>query len=313
MIIPLLMARLIDYGIDGGELGYIWGMGIALAITAMISLFFGALAGKYAARASAGFARNLRKDMYYKVQEDVYKRQALEDAAKYYWTVTVTDKDGDTATSEPAYFEIAGKMDGAAWLCAGGENEAAPLFRKEMTLDANKTIASARLYMSAMGIYQAWINGQEVKSDVDDIFNPGWTAYERYLNYQTYDVTDMVKSGDNAIGAAVGGGWYQTAYSSNYANVFGPDDKAEERGLIGKLVVTYTDGTSTVVNTDNTWQVSQNSPYTYDDFWNGEHYDATIEAAIEGWNQAGYETDDTWKAADTTEYEGCLLYTSRCV
>lgn len=69
VIIPLLMARLIDYGIDGGELGYIWGMGIALAITAMISLFFGALAGKYAARASAGFARNLRKDMYYKVQD----------------------------------------------------------------------------------------------------------------------------------------------------------------------------------------------------------------------------------------------------
>ncbi len=69
VIIPLLMARLIDYGIDGGELGYIWGMGLALAVTAMISLFFGALAGKYAARASAGFARNLRKDMYYKVQD----------------------------------------------------------------------------------------------------------------------------------------------------------------------------------------------------------------------------------------------------
>lgn len=238
-------------------------------------------------------------------------KTALEDAARYYWTVTITDKDGDTATSEPAYFEIAGKMDGAKWLYAGGENEAAPLFRKEITLDTNKTIASARLYMSAIGIYQAWINGQEVKSDVDDIFNPGWTAYERYLNYQTYDVTDMVKSGDNAIGAAVGGGWYQTAYSSDYANVFGPDDKAEERGLAGKLVVTYTDGTSTVVNTDNTWQVSQNSPYTYDDFWNGEHYDATIEAAIEGWNQAGYETDDTWKAADTTEYAGDLLPSSK--
>ena len=68
VIIPVLMARLIDFGIETQNLGYIWKMGILLAVTAMISLMFGVLSGKYAAKASAGFAKNLRKDMYYNVQ-----------------------------------------------------------------------------------------------------------------------------------------------------------------------------------------------------------------------------------------------------
>lgn len=68
VIIPLLMARLIDYGIEKADLGYIWGMGAVLVVMAMISLMFGALSGRYAAKASAGFAKNLRKDMYYRVQ-----------------------------------------------------------------------------------------------------------------------------------------------------------------------------------------------------------------------------------------------------
>ena len=68
VIIPVLMARLIDFGIEAQNLGYIWKMGILLAVTAMISLMFGVLSGKYAAKASAGFAKNLRKDMYYNVQ-----------------------------------------------------------------------------------------------------------------------------------------------------------------------------------------------------------------------------------------------------
>ena len=68
VIIPMLMARLIDYGIQAQNLGYIWKMGILLAVIAMISLMFGVLSGKFAARASAGFAKNLRKDMYYNVQ-----------------------------------------------------------------------------------------------------------------------------------------------------------------------------------------------------------------------------------------------------
>lgn len=69
VMIPMLMSRLIDYGIDGADLGYIWKMGLILVVAAMVSLAFGAFSGKYAASASAGFAKNLRKDMYYNVQK----------------------------------------------------------------------------------------------------------------------------------------------------------------------------------------------------------------------------------------------------
>ena len=68
VVIPLLMANLIDYGIEKGDMGYIWKMGLALLVAAFLSLFFGVGAGKAAAYASAGFAKNLRKDMYYNVQ-----------------------------------------------------------------------------------------------------------------------------------------------------------------------------------------------------------------------------------------------------
>ena len=78
VIIPMLMARLIDYGIQAQNLGYIWKMGILLAVTAMISLMFGVLSGKFAARASAGFAKNLRKDMYYNCL--LYTSDAADDA-----------------------------------------------------------------------------------------------------------------------------------------------------------------------------------------------------------------------------------------
>lgn len=68
VIVPLLMARLIDYGIDKGDMGYITKMGVVLVIACLMSLSFGALSGKFAAIASAGFAKNLRHDMYYNVQ-----------------------------------------------------------------------------------------------------------------------------------------------------------------------------------------------------------------------------------------------------
>lgn len=240
----------------------------------------------------------------------VYGGEELEDAGVYFWTVAVTDADGDVSVSDPASFEIAGELEGAKWLYAGGKDQPAPLFRKDLTLE-DKEIASARLYMTAMGVYKAWINGQEVNTEVTQEFNPGWTAYERYVNYQTYDVTNLVQSGENAIGAAVGGGWYQTSYQSNFQNIFGPDDSGVERGLTGRLVVTYTDGTSTVVDTDETWQVSLNGPYTYDDFYNGEHYDANLAESIKGWNESGYAPEKAWSTPGITEYNGELLPSSK--
>lgn len=237
-----------------------------------------------------------------------YEGPDLELETRYYWTVTITDQDGDSVTSEPAYFETATDMSDAQWIVAGSENESAPLFRTETTLD--QEVESARLYITAMGVYEVFINGQEVMSDVDDIFNPGWTNYYTNVNYQTYDVTDLLTQGDNAIGVAVGGGWYQTSYQSNYQDAFGDNDELKERGLLAKLVVKYADGSEKVITTNpEEWKASTYSPYVKDDFFNGETYDANIAAEIEGWNQPGYEAasdSEVWKEVTSTTYEGTV-------
>ena len=96
VIIPMLMARLIDYGIQAQNLGYIWKMGILLAVTAMISLMFGVLSGKFAARASAGFAKNLRKDMYYNVQNFSFSNICCNNtSAQFVVLVEIQKRQGD--------------------------------------------------------------------------------------------------------------------------------------------------------------------------------------------------------------------------
>ena len=112
VIIPMLMARLIDYGIQAQNLGYIWKMGILLAVTAMISLMFGVLSGKFAARASAGFAKNLRKDMYYNVQNFSFsnKYRNASDNGRYQRAECISDdySYGSPCTDHACFFYVYG-------------------------------------------------------------------------------------------------------------------------------------------------------------------------------------------------------------
>ena len=85
------------------------------------------------------------------------------------------------------------------------EQKGAPMFRGEFTVDSNKTVAKARLYATSLGTYAAFINGMAIS---EDKLAPGWTEYFDRVDYQTYDVTSLLQSGKNAIGAVVGDGWY---------------------------------------------------------------------------------------------------------
>lgn len=262
-----------------------------------------------------------------------YEGDALQLETGYTWTVTVTAENGDVYTSEPATFETGTSFDGVQWITQAKEDSRAPLFRTETTL-SDKEIASARLYITSLGIYDAYINGQKVLAgDTDDIFNPGWVEYSDYVNYQTYDVTSYLQKGTaNCIGVVLGNGWYKGRIGSNagYENVFGDqsvyqtDENGEiakdERGnklvdvpgtnelaLLAKLVVTYTDGTEeTVTTNDESWTYSNESPYLTNDYYDGETYDANVAKAIEGWNEAGYATDDSWEPVGTGEYYGTV-------
>lgn len=170
---------------------------------------------------------------------------------------------------------------------------AAPMVRKEF--EAKTGIASARLYLTAEGIYNFYMNGQEVAPE--EWFNPGCEEYDAYLAYNTYDVTDMIQEGGNAMGAVLGEGWWtgqMTFEVSNY-NYFG-----DQPAVMAKLVIDYEDGTSDTVITDESWSYYNDGPVRLASFFQGEKYDATKEAAVEGWTDAGFD-DSSWSAASVVE------------
>lgn len=166
---------------------------------------------------------------------------------------------------------------------AGG----APMLRKEFTAD--KKIKQARLYMSARGIYECYINGRKVGSD---FMNPGWSDYRYRMFYNTFDVTHMIHLGENAIGACLGNGWWSgfNGYQTDWQDQYGIS-----LSLIGKLVIDFTDGTRKVVITGPDWTCFDDGPIRENDIQNGEVYDATREQT--GWTMPHFNQRD-WKAAN---------------
>ena len=156
--------------------------------------------------------------------------------------------------------------------------------RSEFRLNPAKDVAKARLYVTAQGAYEMHINGDRVS---DDYLNPGMATYAKTLNYHTYDVTDMLSSGTNAVGALLGPGFwtgYMTFTPGNY-NMFG-----DSEALLAKMVVTYSDGTTETIVTDpNTWKAFNDGPNKHADNFQGVTYDASKEANIANWTKTSYK------------------------
>jgi alpha-L-rhamnosidase len=158
------------------------------------------------------------------------------------------------------------------------------LLRKNFSLA--KAVRSARIYSTALGTYQIYLNGQRVGNDV---LAPGWTDYRNRVVYQVYDVTPQVRQGGNAIGAILGGGWYADGLSwlQNRYN-FGPPPVR----LLVQLEIEYNDGSRDTVMSDESWKAKP-SPITGSEIYNGESYDARLEQT--GWDQASF-SDSRWGA-----------------
>ncbi|KAI1764580.1 glycoside hydrolase family 78 protein [Hypoxylon sp. FL1150] len=155
------------------------------------------------------------------------------------------------------------------------------LFRKEFSV-ANK-IKKARLYITAYGLYQASINGKVVG---DAVLAPGWQSYSHRLVYDTYDVTDLLLAGKNAIGVHVGEGWYagRLGAGAGNRNLWG-----DTLGAMALLVITLPNGTQ-VVQTDETWQASTGALIT-SEIYNGEVYNSSLEQT--GWSSPGFQAPGT--------------------
>ena len=190
---------------------------------------------------------------------------------------------GTTLYRSEASYPVAG---GERIILSPADESGAPMFRR--SIEVKKTLASARLYTTARGIYEYEINGKRLGGDW---FNPGSTDYRYRLLYNTYDITPLLHHGHNAIGATLGAGWYSdfTGYATAWQDQYGT-----ELSLLAKIVLTYTDGSQQVIVSDDEWKVFNGGPITSDSFQNGEDYDARREC--DGWSHARY-SDEAWTAA----------------
>jgi alpha-L-rhamnosidase len=171
----------------------------------------------------------------------------------------------------------------------------APLLRRAFEVRAG--LSQARLYVSALGVYEAEINGATVG---DHVLAPGWTSYDYRLRYQTFDVTDLLHEGPNAIGAMLGDGWFRGrfGFGGGRRNIYG-----ERLALLAQLELRYADGTSERVVSDERWRATR-GPILASDIYDGETYDARLERP--GWSAAGYDDRD-WAGVRAIERDLATL------
>ncbi|NDW19686.1 alpha-L-rhamnosidase [Dysgonomonas sp. 216] len=206
----------------------------------------------------------------------------------------------DNITVSNSLYEVRGK-NSAAFVIANPQQNSMPMLRTTFSV-SDSSVKKARLYVTSRGVYEIFINGKRIG---DDYFNPGLTQYNKTHLYQTYDVTNNIISGKNAIGAILGEGWWSggATYMGDFWNFFG-----DRQSLLAKLVITYTDGREDVIITNpETWNYFNNGPLLYGSFFQGEIYDATKEHLITGWATGTYN-DSGWTKAIEVGLEKHISY-----
>lgn len=213
-----------------------------------------------------------------------YEGPALASNTRYYWNVKVWDNKGNIGMSANQYFHT-GFMNAsdwtAKWIAAQskiGDDKSfpSPMFRKEFSVP--KDVKSAMLFITSKGMYEAQLNGQRVGNDY---LTPGWTSYKNRTQYQAYDVSNLVKKGQNAIGATLGKGWYKGYIGwVSQSDLYG-----KELGLIAQLIVTLMDGTKQIIQTDDTWTYGYGSIQD-SEIYHGETIDGRKN--VVGWSTSGF-------------------------
>jgi alpha-L-rhamnosidase len=187
---------------------------------------------------------------------------------------------------------------------APGERQPAAMLRTSFHVEG--LVARAIVYASALGAYELHANGRRVG---DQILAPEWTDYHTRVQYQAYDVTDLVHSGENVVGAFLGDGWY--AGRIGLANIVPGGTQWAIYGwnpkLLVKLELEYADGRREVVGTDSAWKVTRDGPVRENDILDGESYDARKE--MTHWDAPGFDDGD-WAPAMVSE-EDVLLVAQR--
>ncbi|MGB6546830.1 MAG: family 78 glycoside hydrolase catalytic domain, partial [Candidatus Acidiferrales bacterium] len=247
-----------------------------------------------------------------------YSGKELKSNQIYYWKLRVWDQNGIASDwSESAHWQMGLLEPGdwkAKWIAAQPDidpaNSAAtqatnqpaprplPIFRHAFGLA--KPVAQAIVYVSGLGQYELRMNGAKVS---DDVLTPGWTNYRKTVLCNVYDVTSMIKSGENAVGIMLGNGMYNVPRTpGRYVKFVGSFGQPK---LIFQMQIRYSDGTEAIITSDSTWKTSP-GPITFSSEYGGEDYDARLEQA--GWDEPGFN-DAAWTAAIEVNGPGGQLST----
>jgi len=203
----------------------------------------------------------------------VYSGPRLRSRQRCSWRVRIWDDYGTPSEwSAPAWWEM-GLLElsdwSAQWIEPDAPSQRVPYLRRRFAL--RDEVARARVYATSHGLYQLYLNGHRIG---DFELTPGFTSYHKRLQYQTYDLTESLRIGDNVIGALLGEGWY--------AGVLGLGDAwdnkryGEHTSFFAQLEVTYRDDTTDTIVTDEHWRSSP-SPILNSGVYAGETYDARLE------------------------------------
>lgn len=221
-------------------------------------------------------------------QHVLWDGPALSSGERVYWKVTV-EAGNDVAVSPTATFEM-GLLHPLDWQAEWIELEdavdpdaykPAPYLRREFDVRAGLT--KARIYQSAHGLYEFWINGER---GTQDVFKPGFTSYYARTQYQAYDITALLVPGRNCWAVALGDGWWRGKTGGITRNNFG-----YKVSFIGQIVLTYADGTTEVIPSDKRFKTATGG-LLKSDMKEGDLFDARLEPG--GWKMAGFD-DSGWK------------------
>lgn len=185
--------------------------------------------------------------------------------------------------SDPKTYNAKGDNKAVLWMPGSDVN--APIMRKNVNV--GKEVKRARLYATARGAYWFYINGQRVG---DGYLNPGWTDFRHRIMYNTYDVTQMLRQGNNALGIELGHGWFCDDFG--WAGAMWGDQYGYKPSALAMIKVEYTDGTNETFVTDNTWKVYNGGPLYVNNLYHGVIYDAQRE--VDGWKEPGFN-DAAWE------------------
>ncbi|WP_078433775.1 alpha-L-rhamnosidase N-terminal domain-containing protein [Metabacillus halosaccharovorans] len=217
-----------------------------------------------------------------------YNGEPLKSFTRYFYKVRISDQFGRYSEwSMTNWFETAfleGDDWKAKWITPKKQDVEEEVFALRNTLTLKDDIQSARVYVTSLGIYQLYINGTEIG---DALLTPGWTSYHHRLQYQTYDVTNNLAKGSNALGILLSEGWFKgMGFDKRYKY-------GENLSALLELHVVYQDGKKEIFTSNEEWK-SGESAFVAASIYNGETYDARLE---NNWSKADF-LDESWEQID---------------